>query len=76
MTKPCHAVLRPVRARAVVDYPGYFCNGQTVGVIGRYRSARLGVAMVHIVAKYRGGEIEVALPADKIASIQRAEAAA
>lgn len=74
MTKPCRVVRKPVRDRLVVRYPSYFADGQTVGVLGRYRSAQLKMAMVHIVARMGGREVEVALPADKFVTVEQAAA--
>ena len=72
--KPAKDIRREVKDRLVVNYPGYFCDGQTVGVLGRWRSDKLGMAMVHIVAKQNGKEIEVGLPEEKFVSVEEAQA--
>lgn len=63
-------VRREVRDQLRVNYPGYFCHGQIVGVLGKWRYAKLDTQMVHFVAKYEGSEIEISLPSDKFIPLE------
>lgn len=46
----------------MVDYPGYFAHEQRVRVLGKYKSKVLGCKMIHFRARYKKGDVDIALP--------------